>query len=154
MKVTFSSIDKKHLESSFSVALPMPTQEQIKALEVQLGELPQIDLNTTHSLMNGMYVRSIFIPKGCALVGAQHKTDHINIVSGDIMVTTDEGTKRLTGYNVITTKAGLQRAGVALEDTYWSTITRTAFDSLDRLADIEDELTPDADRLQTRMRLN
>lgn len=152
MKVTFSSLGQ--FKAEIQKVSPSPTQEQIQALKMTLNEMPQVDLSTIHHLMNGMYARSIFIPKGCALVGARHKTDHINIVHGDISVSTDEGQKRITGFRVIPTKAGMQRCGLALEDTHWVTLTRTDFESLDSLAEIEEATVFDAKELQTRKMLN
>lgn len=119
----------------------------VQRLEAMILEAPQVDLNTMHALSGGMYARTIFIPAGTVLTGATHKTDHLNIVCGDISVSTDEGMKRMTGYHVITTKAGMKRAGFAHADTVWTTICKT--DSTDIEA-IENELVEEAEKLQTR----
>lgn len=119
----------------------------VSRLEEEALQLPQIDLGTMHVLAGKVYARTIFIPKGCALTGALHKRDHVNIVSGDISVTTDEGVKRITGFAVLPTKAGMKRAGVAHEDTYWTTVCFTEESDLQA---IEDDLVHDAHLLQTR----
>lgn len=120
----------------------------IEKLEQQVLSLPQIDLNTEHALAGGVYARTIHIPAGTVLTGATHKKDHINIVFGDITVTTDNGTVRLTGHHVLPTKAGSKRAGYAHADTVWTTICETQLDDLDA---IEDELVEESARLQTRV---
>lgn len=125
-------------------------QEKVRHLEDMLATLPQCDLRTTHALVNGMYARTIIVPAGVALTGAAHKTDHLCVAFGDITVLTDEGPKRLTGYHVLTTKAGMKRAGLAHSDTAWTTICRTSFDSLADLHAIEAELVEEPERLQTR----
>ena len=43
------------------------------------------------------------------------------MVSGDVTVTSDEGKKRLQGFNIFQGKRGKKRAGYAHEDTRWLT---------------------------------
>ena len=119
----------------------------VKRLEEAILQTPQVDLETQHCLSGGMYARTITIKAGTVLTGATHKTDHVNIVSGDISVTTDEGVKRFTGYHVLPTKAGSKRAGYAHADTMWTTICKT---DLVCIEDIEDELVEESANLQTR----
>lgn len=120
----------------------------VKRLEEELLKLPQSDLETQHCLSGGMYARTIMIKAGDAITGATHKTDHVNIVCGDISVTTDEGVKRFTGYHVLPTKAGSKRAGYAHTDTMWTTVCKT---DLVCIEDIEDELVEESANLQTRL---
>ena len=122
-------------------------KDRVERLANALEALPQVDLQTMHVLSGGMYARTIFIPAGVALVGATHKTDHINICMGDISVTTDEGVKRLNGYHVMQTKAGHKRAGFAHSPTVWTTVCKT---DLTDLAEIESELVQEPEKLQTR----
>jgi len=123
-----------------------PSNESIDTYENFLDKLPQVDLQTTHTVSGGLYSRTIFIPAGVSLVGATHSKDHINVMIGDISVTTDEGMKRLTGYNVFGTKAGMRRVGFAHTDTYWTSIIRTDETELSK---IEADITPDNHKLQT-----
>ncbi len=126
------------------------TREKVERLEQILLQGPQIDLKTTHKLSGGLYARTIQIPAGTVLTGAAHKKDHINIVQGDITVSTDEGMKRLTGQHVMTTKAGNKRVGLAHGDTTWTTVCQTFLTDLE---EIENELVEEPERLQTRMQL-
>ena len=128
-------------------------QESVMELEALSAQAPQAELVTEHALENGMYSRTLFIPAGCVLTGALHKSDHLNIVVGDILVTTDEGVKRVTGHKVLQTKAGQKRAGYALQPTIWTTVCRTEFKSLEDLVKIEDALVEDAQKLQRRRAL-
>lgn len=127
-----------------TVATP---RAQVEDLEQHILAVPQVDLGTQHVLNGGMYARTILIPAGVVLTGATHKTDHINIVHGDITVTTDAGPVRLTGYHVLPTMAGSKRAGIAHADTMWTTICKTGQTDL---AAIEDELVEESHLLQTR----
>lgn len=138
-----------HEPSSFTYTglLDKSRNQKVAALEKALLQQPQLDLQTTHVLAGKVYARTIFIPAGGVLTGAEHKRDHVNVVFGDISVTTDDGVKRLTGHHVIPTKAGMKRAGVAHADTWWTTICHTQETELDA---IEDDLVHDAHMLQTR----
>jgi hypothetical protein len=126
---------------------------KMEDLEAAIRTLPPFDPETLHTLSNGMYARTITIPAGGVLTGAEHKTDHLCVLFGDITVTTDEGMKRLTGFNVLKVKAGAKRAGYAHQITHWATICRTGFESLEDLPKIEDELVFNAESLVSRMAL-
>lgn len=134
-------------EEARSLLDGMPTPEAVRRMEDALLQLPQIDLQTTMLAHAGLCARTIFIPAGTVLTGAQTNLDNMCVVCGDITVTTDDGTRRLTGFHVLPASKGFKRAGVAHADTWWSTIWRT--DLTDAEA-IEEEMTGEADRLQTR----
>jgi hypothetical protein len=123
------------------------TNDAVRVLEQECLKQPQVQIGLTHHLSGGMYARTGVIKAGCLLIGAEHKTDHINIMYGDISVTTDDGVQRLTGYHVLPTKAGKKRAGVAHADTVWTTICRTDETELSK---IEDELVVESNQLQSR----
>lgn len=122
--------------------------DKVSQLEAIILTAPQTDLQTQHKLSGGMYARTIFIPAGTVLTGATHKKDHINVMIGDITVSTDDGMRRLTGFNVLETKAGMKRVGFAHADTHWTTVSRT---DLTVIEDIEDELVVESERLQSRL---
>lgn len=130
-----------------ALMLGMPSIESVRALESVILQCPQVDLPTEHFAFAGMSARTIFIPAGTVLTGALTNIDNICVVFGDITVTTDDGPKRLTGFNVIQAEAGAKRAGVAHSDTWWTTLHRT---DLTRIADIENEMTNEAESLGTR----
>lgn len=125
----------------------MPTPEAVRRMEDMLLQMPQIDLHTEQLVHGGMAARTIFIPAGTVLTGALTNIDNLCVAFGDITVTTDDGPKRLTGFNVIPANAGAKRAGVAHSDTWWVTIHRTDLTDLDA---IEEEMTAESHRLQTR----
>lgn len=124
----------------------MPDPERVRALEAALIGLPQVDLLTKHLVHGGLYARTILIPAGTVLTGALTKRANVCVVFGDITVTTDDGTQRLTGFHVLPAQPGAKRAGVAHADTWWVTLMRTDVVDLD---DIEREMTDEAANLQT-----
>ena len=133
---------------SADLLLKNPVIEKVEAFEKLLEQLPQVDLNTTHALAGEVYSRTIFIPAGVTLTGAIHNKNHINIMCGDITVSTDTGMKRLRGYNVFPTKAGMKRVGYAHADTYWTTVLHTKETELNK---IEEDATPEYAKLQTNL---
>lgn len=131
-----------------ALTLPAGTDPAaVRRLEDQLLEMPQVDLGTSLVVHGRMAARTIFIPAGTILTGTLTKIDNLCVVMGDITVTTDDGPQRITGHRVLTARAGFKRAGLAHADTWWTTIHHT--DQTDVRA-IEDEMTDEADRLQTR----
>ena len=125
----------------------MPTPQAVAQVENVLLQFPQVDLNTTSLVHGKMCARTIFIPAGTVLTGAQTNIDNLSILHGDITVTTDDGPKRLTGFHVVPANAGFKRAGIAHADTYWTTVWPT---ELTDLQAIEDEMTGESSMLQTR----
>lgn len=125
----------------------MPSPEKVREMEAMLVQLPQVDLQTSHVIHGGLYARTILIPAGTVLTGAQTARDNVCIVCGDIEVTTDEGVQRLTGFHVLPAKAGAKRAGVTHADTWWTTVFRT---DATTVAECEDDVAAETEGLQTR----
>lgn len=73
--------------------------------------------------------------------------DNVCVMHGGITVTTDDGPQVLEGFHVLPALAGSKRAGVAHLDTWWTTLWTT---DLEDVSAIEESLTHEADRLQTR----
>ena len=125
----------------------MASPDAVRALESHLLQMPQVEMDTHHLVHGRMYARTILIPAGVMLTGAMTNCDNICVLHGDITVTTDDGTVRLTGYHVLPARAGFKRAGIAHADTYWTMLCHT--DKIDVL-EIEDEITSESHMLQTR----
>ena len=134
-------------DDALALMAGMPDVATVRQLEGFLLSLPQVDLGTTHFVHGKVSARTILIPAGTVLTGAQTNLDNICIICGDITVTTDAGPRRLTGYHVLPANAGAKRVGAAHADTWWTTLHHT--DHTDILA-IEDEMTDEAYGLQTR----
>lgn len=97
-------------------------RSKILDLEDEIKSMPQIDLPVRHLFSGGIYAREIFMPKGTVLTGRMYLVDHIDfMVCGDMTVTTDNESKRLSGYNILPSSAGKKRAGYVHEDTLWIT---------------------------------
>ncbi len=120
-------------------ALRVPSREQIVKLEAALSKMPQLEIETNHYHVKGLYAREIRIPAGTLLTGKVHKAEHLNIISqGEIAVWTENGMRRIKAPFVLPSFPGAKRVGFAIVDTVWVTIHAT--DKVD-LAELEEELT-------------
>ena len=103
-----------------TVMLPVMGQsevESVRRLEKAALELPQTPIPTDHVFHAGMYARTITIPAGVALTGAQIKIPTILIISGDALVYGENGPTRYAGYHVALGQCGRKQAFYALQDT-------------------------------------
>lgn len=131
---------QKALEKAESEAVKHEgKRRQLYELEAAIagGPLPAVECPLQHSLIDGVYVRTIFIPAGTVIVGKIHKHSHANILSqGEVIVFTEEGDmEHLKGPLTMVSPAGCKRAVRALTDTTWTTIHRTDETDLDKIED-------------------
>ncbi len=108
-------------------------------LEAEIAKMPAVDVPVVNHFAPGVYAREMQIPAGVMLTGKIHKTQHLNIVLGDITVFNDEdgSAKRITGHAIFSSQPGTRRAGFAHANTSWTTIHPT--DETD-VAKIEDQV--------------
>lgn len=108
---------------------------ELMALEKVMLSMPQAHIPVTHTICDGMYARAAFIKGGTTMSGYIHLQPNLQImVSGDVTVITEDGEERLRGFNIMSGRAGIKRAGHAHEDTIWVTVIRT---ELTDVAEIE-----------------
>ena len=96
-------------------------RQRIVALEEQVSQLPQYTCPLKHYFVDGIYVREIFIPAGCVLVGYIHTQPCITTLSqGTILISEGGKTVRLSAPFTATVAPGSKKAGYALTDCVWS----------------------------------
>lgn len=101
----------------------LETLENSLRKEIQEGRIIEAELPLTHTFTDGVYARTMFLPKGTFVVGKIHKHEHFNFISkGVVDVLTKEGLKRLVGPCQMVSPAGVKRAVHVLEDCEWTTI--------------------------------
>jgi len=117
------------------------THEKIVQLQDELLKMPQADIVTEHTFLEGVYERKITIPKWTVLTGAAHKTDYkIRLEKGTIAVNIGEKVVILEAPLEIDAKAGEQRVGRVFDDeVVWIDIYENA-DNCTDLEKIEDRL--------------
>lgn len=120
---------------------PAAIRSQIRRWTENLLALPagaQREFDVQHTLIDGVYTRTLFIPKGSLLVGQIHLKECVNVVAkGDISVLTETGMGRFQAGHVAVSGPGIQKVGYAHEDTVFINIFRT--DETD-IAKIEAEI--------------
>ena len=104
-------------------------RDKVKELEGAIAETPGAFFGDNekcplkHLFGDGIYVRSIFIPKGMLIVGKIHKHSHPNfLMLGNVSVVTESGgIERLKAPHATISPAGTKRVVYAHEDTVWIT---------------------------------
>jgi len=87
------------------------------------------------------YAREIKLPKGSLVIGKIHRHQHLNFITqGKVIVYTEFGLKHLEDPCTFVSEVGLKRAVYAVEDTLWTTVHLTKFNSEEELSKIEDEV--------------
>ena len=80
----------------------------------------------THVFTDGMYVRTIFMPKDTFIISKIHKKTHpYFVLSGKVSVITEEGLVFIEGPYSGVTQAGTKRMLYIHEDTTWVTVHAT-----------------------------
>lgn len=117
---------------------PDPTVMRAAILELKdtMLALPgeHMEMPVTHHVSDGLYTRTLFIPKGSVLVGKIHRKSCINIVaSGDITVLTETGCARVKAGYTVQSPAGIMKVGYAHEDTVFINVFRTDEIDIDKI---------------------
>ena len=98
----------------------------IDALKTELLKMEQFQPETKNTFHGGMYCREVFRPAGCLVIGKVHKREHFYfVVSGTVLVTTDDGPQAITGPRLLCSKPGVRRAVYAQTDALCMTFHRT-----------------------------
>lgn len=101
--------------------------------------LPLLEIEPVHHFGGGIYVRELRLPAGAVATGKMHRFENMNIlVSGTLQITTDEGVKEFTGYNVFTSRPMMKKAAYAVTDVIILSIHPTQETDLEK---IEQEFT-------------
>lgn len=111
----------------------VPMRERVERLEAILEQAPQIECQLQHRFAPGVYMREMLVPAGAVATGAVHKTEHLTIVVGHCLLTTDDGVQEFAGYSSFVSKPGAKRAIVAIQDTVVTTVHPTEETDLDKL---------------------
>ena len=124
--------------NDIDVIADVPTKDQIDRLQAEMVKMPQVELQTEHYFVPGMYCRRVFRPAGTLIVGKVHKHPHFFLCAkGEIIAWTEKGMKKLQAGDVVECQPGTKRVTLATQDSIGVTIHKT--DKID-LDEIEAEL--------------
>jgi len=116
MEITYSGLLAPKIEGD-------KLRTRIFDLQEQMLSEPQVQCEIKNIFGPGVMLREMTIPAGVVVVGAEHKSRHLNIISkGRIVVWTEVGMKELSAPCTFESMPGTKRAGYALEETVWTTI--------------------------------
>jgi len=122
--------------AGFNVATDI--RNKVEALQSEVSKYKQYEAPTEHLFHGGMYCRQVWRPAGCLIVGKVHKKEHFYmVVFGTVVVTTDDGVKRITGPQLLCSSPGTKRAVYAETDALCMTIHRVESDNVET---VESEL--------------
>lgn len=131
-----------------AIAAMTPAQVgEVRRLEAAVRELPQAQIDTYHVIHAGLYARTIRIPAGVVLTGAEITRATLLIFSGHAVVTMGDSVRELDGYHVLPAEAGRKQAFLALADTDLTMLFAT--DARD-IATAEGQFTTEPERLMSR----
>ena len=112
----------------------VPTREQIERLQSEMVQMPQVELQTEHYFVPGMYCRRVFRPAGTLIVGKIHKQPHFFLcASGEIIAWTEKGMRKLQAGDVVECKPSTKRVTLATQDSVGITIHKTEETDLDKI---------------------
>lgn len=130
----------------FEVRRKQAMRERVERLQEEVLALPQYEPETKHRFHGGMYCREVWRDAGVLVVGKVHKKEHFYlIVSGTVLITTDEGVQRVTGPAMLESMPGTKRAvyseTAALCMTFHRTDAATVEDAEAELVEEDDSTT-------------
>lgn len=117
------------------------TMPEILRIRDKIKDLPQVDCPLQHYHIDGVYVRSGFIPAGTLLVGKIHNFESIGILAqGTLRIANGTDSYVISAPHTFVDQAGIKRLGYAETDCTFITIHRTDNTEIE---DIEKELSSD-----------
>lgn len=103
--------------------------DKVRRLQEVMQRMPQTEIQSWFHQGGGIAAKMVFFPAGVTVVGGMHRFENMNImVCGDMTVTTDGESKRITVINepvFIVSPAGSKRAAYVHSDTYWISLHPT-----------------------------
>lgn len=143
--------DMQNLPTNTGAAhLPAMSEDaiaKVRDLEALMKTCEQVEIPTEHLFHAGMYVRTIHVPAGVTIAGAELKVPTVVIVSGDCSVFIGEETLELRGYNVLPASAGRKQAFMAHSDVCITAFYPTGAQSIE---EVERESTDEYNDLLSR----
>ena len=103
-----------------------PFREKIMLIEKKLELLPQIEMQYNHSFIDGVYLRTLYAPKGALMTSyIYRKPHHCIISSGVVSYRSEVMGGKITGPCIFTAGAGSKRVVYCHTDMVWTTVIKT-----------------------------
>ena len=134
----------------FGSCIPEMTLKQVdeaKKAEEHIKTLPRVVCATQHTLHDGIYSRTLFMPKGSVVAGVVIKTATTLILSGKMAIYIGSDVVHIDGYNVIPTLGDRKQVVYAIEDSYATLLFKTTAQTIE---EAEKAMTDEYECLQSR----
>jgi hypothetical protein len=118
-------------------------RQRVERLEDAIAQMPPAECPTRSLFAPGVYMREMTVPKGVTATGAVHKTEHMTVIVGHCLLTTEDGVREHKGHAVVVSKPGIKRAIFAIDETVVMTIHPTEETDLDKLCELLTESKAD-----------
>ena len=115
--------------------MSLPEFSSVPEIQDVLKGLPQVSCPVFHHFSDGCYAREIHIPKGAAVTGALHKTNHLFVISkGKMLLRTGDDSRIVSAPYHGYTYPGDKRFVYAFEDSVFTTFHVTELTDPDEIA--------------------
>lgn len=111
-------------------------REFVTALQSDLAELPQQQIEIKHHFSYGIYAREMIMPPEVVVIGKIHKFQSLNILSkGEVSVLDcgDGSVRRVRAPYTVVSEPGAKRVIYSFEETIWTTIHGTFEKDLEKI---------------------
>lgn len=111
-----------------------------EAINASSGALTRAELPEVNYLADGVYVRTLNIPAGIAMIGKIHKTKHVfALIQGVLNIADAKGSKQIKAPQFFVSEPGTQRTLYAVTDCM--IMNAHACDTDKSIEEIENDLT-------------
>jgi hypothetical protein len=126
------------LESAMhAVGIVATSNAQIERVEKEWLTLPQVECPLRHFFSDGVYYREITMPAGVFVIGHEHKTKHLNVVTkGRASVMIDGVLREIRAGEVFESGVGVRKVLLIHEEMVWSTVHVTTERDLAKLEEL------------------
>lgn len=120
-------MNMKETEEPSPETIGMPTHARVDAIQAAIERLPQAQLPLAHRFIPGLYIRTIFMPKGAMVVSKIHRTRHPFVVTKGRCLVWDARAggaapaSEIKAGHIGVTEPWTRRVLFIYEDTVWTT---------------------------------
>lgn len=120
---------------------------KVRQVETRTRDLPQVPIRTNHVIHAGIYSRTIMVPAGVFITGAEIKRSTMLNICGRVIVYIDGKAAEFTGAHLLACSPGRKQAFLAIDDTH---LTMSFATKARTIAEAEAEFTDEAELLISR----
>lgn len=99
-----------------------PVYAPVFALEAELKQMPQTEIPTLHDFCEGLYARTVIVPKGAVVTGHVHAMANFFVIrAGSAVIYTPNGPDTFHAGHMGVSPAGHKIGGYALSEVIFTT---------------------------------